>query len=96
MSVELKSGIVTGLAIYGVGALLTVIIHLIVGWDYAHGPPSSFFGVLLTLLVGGVRFFITMRGALLNGVEKAMGEFIVHSVVALVIVVFLVWLKYRY
>lgn len=94
MSSALKKGILTGLAIYGLGTILTVIVHLIFGWEYHHGPPASAIPVFFTLVIGAVRVFITTHNAFMQNSSLAKGELAIHVFVALLLVLFIQWLKY--
>lgn len=38
MKEEFKKGIVVGMTIYLAFAIITIVTHLITGWDYPHGP----------------------------------------------------------
>lgn len=59
MRSDFQRGAKIGLSIYGIGIGLTVIVHLIFGWDYPHGPPVSAIPLFLTLVVGGLRLIVT-------------------------------------
>lgn len=96
MSSDFNKGVKTGLIIYGSGTLLTIIVHLIAGWDYAHAPPVSFVVILVTLIIGLFRFFFTLNRTLTHGSQKAKGELILHSVVALFVVGFFIWVRFQY
>jgi hypothetical protein len=96
MNPEFKKGITTGLIIYGAGTLLTVILHLIYGWDSPHSPPTSFFSVFLTLAIGAIRLLITAFKALIHGTEESKGELMVHVGVGVLVVLFVVWMEFLY
>ncbi len=91
MSEEFKKGISVGLVIYLVGAVLTMVTHMVVGWGYMHAPPASFFVILLALLVGAIRFFACLwRITSDNNESAAKGEMLVHvGVFALFFIAFL-------
>jgi hypothetical protein len=95
MSSAVKKGILIGLAIYGVGVVLTIIVHLIFGWENPHAPPHSFIVVLGTFVIGAIRFFITGHNALMKNSATAKGELVVHAFVALLFVLLNLWLKYH-
>jgi hypothetical protein len=95
MTREFKTGVQTGLAIYGVGILLTIVLHLIFGWDSAHAPPTSFIGAVLALVVGAIRLLITTDKFLIRGSVVAKGEWVVHVVVAGLLTLFVLWVKYH-
>lgn len=92
---EFNLGLRNGLLIYGIGALLTVVTHLITGWDYAHAPPVSFLLILITLIVGLIRFFSTLKGTLTDNSEKAKGELTIHGVLAFLFILFLIWVRFQ-
>jgi hypothetical protein len=93
---EFKTGLKTGLMIYGVGILLTVIVHLIFGCDYRHGPPTSALPLFLTLLVGAFRLLLTLLKTVSVRSHQTMGELLVHVVVACLVIAFMIWVKYHY
>ena len=91
MSEEFKKGISVGLVIYLVAAVLTMVTHMIVGWEYVHAPPASFVVILLALLVGAIRFFVCLwRITADNNKSGAKGEMLIHAgVFALFFIAFL-------
>ena len=95
MSSALKRGIFTGLAIYGLGAVLTVIFHLIFGWEYPHAPPASVIPVLATFVIGAIRLFITAHAVFMQNSSLAKGELVIHVFVALLLVLLIQWMKYQ-
>jgi len=94
MSRAFQKGILTGIAVYGLGAILTVIVPVIVGWEYRHRPPASALPVLLTLVVGTIRLLITANSALMQNSPIAKGELAIHVFAALLFVLFILWLKH--
>lgn len=96
MSSDFKIGIKTGLIIYGVGIVFTIIVHLIFGWDYPHGPPSSALPLFLTLLVGALRLLLTLMKTMTEKSQRANGELLVHVTVALLIFASITWLRFQY
>lgn len=96
MSSDFNKGVKIGLIIYGSGILLTMIVHLILGWDYAHAPPPSFVIVLITLMIGLFRFFPALHRTMTYASQKAKGELVIHAIVALLIIGFVVWVRYHY
>lgn len=71
MNSDFQRGIKIGLSIYGIGIVLTVIVHLIFGWDYPHGPPTSATALFLTLVVGGLRILFTVLMTLAEKSKKS-------------------------
>jgi hypothetical protein len=69
-------------------------VHLIFGWDYPHGPPTSAIPLFLTLVVGGLRILFTVLMTLAEKSKKAKGELIVHIGVGVIILVFLAWVRH--
>lgn len=63
---------------YGIGIVLTVIVHLIFGCDYPHGPPTSAIPLFLTFVVGGLRLLFAALMAMAEKSQKAKGELTVH------------------
>ena len=57
-------GIKIGIAIWVVGILSTIVVHLLVGWDYPHAPPFSFLVVCLTVVISLIRFLSNFRNIL--------------------------------
>lgn len=96
MSLDFKIGIKTGLIIYGIGIILTIIVHLIFGWDYPHGPPTSALPLFLTLAVGALRLLLTLLKAMAEKSQRAKGELLVHLTIVIIIFCFIIWLKSRY
>ncbi|SHG82679.1 hypothetical protein SAMN04488109_2024 [Chryseolinea serpens] len=94
MQSEQKKGILIGLAIYGVGTVLTVIVHWIYGWKYPHGPPPSAIPIFVTIVIGAIRLLITAYRVILKKSALAKGELIVHASAALVLILLIQWLKY--
>ena len=94
MNSDFLRGVKIGLSIYGIGIVLTVIVHLIFGWDYPHGPPTSAIPLFLTLVVGGLRLLLTALMTMAEKSLKAKGELIVHIAVVVIILVFLAWLRH--
>lgn len=92
MNSDFQRGVKIGLSIYGIGIVLTVIVHLIFGWDYPHGPPTSAIPLFLTMVVGGLRLLLTALMTMAEKSQKAKGELIVHNAVVGIILVFLAWL----
>jgi hypothetical protein len=89
MNSDFQRGVKIGLSIYGIGIVLTIIVHLIFGWDYPHGPPTSAIPLFLTLVVGGLRLLSTALMTMAERSQKAKGELIVHISVGVIILVFL-------
>ncbi|HEY5745536.1 MAG TPA: hypothetical protein VIU12_05650 [Chryseolinea sp.] len=95
MSSALKKGILIGLALYGLGAVLTVIVHLIFGWESPHAPPVSAIPVFFTLVIGAIRLFITANNVFMKNSATAKGELAIHAFVALLLVLLILWMKYQ-
>jgi hypothetical protein len=91
-----KKGVLTGLAIYGAGILVTVILHFIFGWDYHHAPPTSAIAIFITLATGAARLLITTGRVIRQRSAAAKGELVVHVIIALLIVLFFLWMNYKY
>lgn len=80
MNEEFKKGIVVGLTIYLAFAIITIVAHLITGWDYPHGPPMSFLVIMTAGVVGMIRFFTSLwRITSDNKKDRAKGEMLVHA-----------------
>lgn len=80
MSMQFKKGISAGLIIYLVFAVITMVTHMVVGWEYKHAPPASFFVIILALLAGAIRFFVCLwRITSDNSKSAAKGEMLVHA-----------------
>jgi hypothetical protein len=94
VSIAFKKGIFIGLAIYGVGMILTFIIHLIYGWEYPHGPPVSIIPIFVTLAVGTIRLLTTAHHVFMHNSSLAKGELVIHAFVFLVVVLLVQWMKY--
>lgn len=91
MTSEFKSGVKSGLMLYGIGALITCAVHFVSGWDYAHAPPMSALPLLITLVIGAFRLISTAFKTLVEKSGKAQGELIVHVCIALIIALLLLW-----
>ena len=77
-------GIRNGLVYYFIGGMIVVLTHIIVGWDYIHAPPASFF-ILIVVFIGG---FVRALWNLINiqrgtKVNSNKYELIVHLLPAL-------------
>jgi hypothetical protein len=93
MTSEYKAGVKSGIIFYAVITVLTIITHLVFGWDYAHAPPASFFIILVALIVGIVRVLNNLRKLFLGiDTDKNKGEMIVHLLVLSCAVLFFVWI----
>src|SRR5688500_4660119 len=92
MKSDFQRGVKIGLSIYGIGIVLTVIVHMIFGWDYPHGPPTSAIPLFLTFVVGGLRLLFTALMTMAEKSPKAKDELIVHIGLGVIILAFLAWL----
>jgi hypothetical protein len=87
-------GVITGVSIYGLGALLTTFAYLIAGWGLPYGPTVIFVLVYLTIGAGLIRLLITTGGALVNDSARAKGELAIHLAVFLFLLLFFIWTIY--
>lgn len=59
-----------GLVIYFIGAIATIVAHMILGWKNIHSPPPSIVVVLMILLVGFFRTLFNMLKIVLSNDSK--------------------------
>jgi hypothetical protein len=90
---DLQSGVVIGLSIYGIGTILTVIVHQIFGWHNPHSPPASAIPLFVTLIIGGWRLLVTAFNTILEKSKMAKGELMVHIGAGIIVFGFVVWLN---
>jgi hypothetical protein len=91
MSGDFEGGIKTGLTIYGVGALLTIVVHIIFGGGNSHTPPISIIPFFMTLIAGGGRMLMVIFMLVKSGNGKAKEEFLVHAVSFVIVLIFITW-----
>jgi hypothetical protein len=90
---DLQRGVVIGLSIYGIGTILTVIVHQIFGWLNPHSPPTSALPLFLTLIIGAWRLLVTAFNGILKKSKTAKGELMVHIGAGIIVFGFVVWLN---
>jgi hypothetical protein len=79
MEIEFKRGFFWGLRVYLSGFILTLIIHLIFGWENYHSPPASIFGIFFTLIFSLLRVIINISSIITKiKVQINKGELYCH------------------
>ncbi len=96
MTIDFKHGAIVGLIPYGVGALITTLVHLIFGWDYPHSAPTAFLPLFVTLAVGTARLLSTSFKFYTTKSIKAKGELMIHVSVAVIVFLFWTWMSYGF
>jgi len=94
MNSEYKKGLQTGLIVYGIGIALTVLTHMVFGWDNAHAPPTSFIIVLALVILGAIRLMKNAANIYYNREkERSKGEITVHLVVFGLLMLLIMWVS---
>jgi hypothetical protein len=94
MNSEFKKGLRTGLLVYGIGITLTVLTHMVFGWDNAHAPPTSFIIVLALLILGAIRLTKNTSNIYFGrDRERSKGEISVHLVIFGLFLLFVIWVS---
>lgn len=87
---EYKKGMFYSGAHYLIGAIITIIVHSILGWEYPHAPPPSFFIIVLFSFIG---FLWIIRNVINIKREKNKarnkGELTVHLIPAILFLLFI-------
>jgi hypothetical protein len=96
MQADYRKGLKIGLLIYGIGILVTVALHLVLGWDNAHAPPTSALPLAVTLVVGAFRFVYCVFEIIAKRSTLAKGELAIHLSIAAALLIFVMWMNYRY
>jgi hypothetical protein len=92
---DFRKGVFTGVVLYIVGAIVTVLSHLFIRWDYVQGPPPSFMVLLFFVLIGLYRLFKTAyRVSRSKDQRKNGGEMTVHLILFGLIFLFFVYANF--
>src|SRR5687768_9564745 len=93
MNPDYKKGLKTGLIVYGIGIALTILTHMVFGWDYPHAPPTSFIIVVALLILGAIRFVKNASNIYFDREkERSKGEILVHVIVLGLFLLFILWI----
>jgi hypothetical protein len=80
-----KNGATRVVLFYSLGLAVTVVFHLLVGWENQYAPPLSMVVATLFLVIGMLWAVLNITSlCLLNVRSKTIGELVVHSIVILV------------
>ena len=93
MNLDYKRGLKTGFIVYLIGISLVILTHLVLGFDGAHSPPTSFV-VVLALVILGIFRLVTNLSRIITGksVEKSKGELLIHVIFLVLVAACVLWL----
>jgi hypothetical protein len=90
---DFNKGLSIGVLFYIAGAVATVLVHLVTGWGYPHGPPASFMVVILTLTLAFIRSLILLGRILRDTASlRNRGESLIHGTAFFLVVMVIVGL----